>query len=120
MNIPKFIPNWIAGVEKASVNSKSFNKLNPADGKTLFQVARSGAEDVNLAVKSCLSAQPQWAAVPPVKRGLILHDIVRTMIDKKEEIAHFVHNRMIRFKCCVTLDAYYVRDVYSHVSTSLV
>ena len=91
MNIPKFIPNWIAGVEKASVNSKSFNKLNPADGKTLFQVARSGAEDVNLAVKSCLSAQPQWAAVPPVKRGLILHDIVRTMIDKKEEIAHFVH-----------------------------
>ena len=91
MNIPKFIPNWIAGVEKASVNSQSFNKLNPADGKTLFQVARSGAEDVNLAVKSCLSAQPQWAAVPPVKRGLILHDIVRTMIDKKEEIAHFVH-----------------------------
>ena len=91
MNIPGVIPNWINGVEKVSVNNETFSKLNPADGIQIFQVARSVNEDINLAVESCKSAQPDWADVPPVKRGLILHDIVRTMIDKKEEIAHFVH-----------------------------
>ena len=91
MNIPGVIPNWINGVEKVSVNNETFSKLNPADGIQIFQVARSGKKDINLAVESCKSAQPDWADVPPVKRGLILHDIVRAMIDKKEEIAHFVH-----------------------------
>jgi alpha-ketoglutaric semialdehyde dehydrogenase len=91
MNIPEVIPNWINGVEKVSENNETFSKLNPADGIQIFQVARSGKEDINLAVESCKSAQPDWANIPPVKRGLILHDIVRAMIDKKEEIAHFVH-----------------------------
>ena len=91
MNIPEVIPNWINGVEKVSENNETFSKLNPADGIQIFQVARSGKEDINLAVESCKSAQPDWADVPPVKRGLILHDIVRTMIDNKEEIAHIVY-----------------------------
>jgi alpha-ketoglutaric semialdehyde dehydrogenase len=91
MNIPEFIPNWINGVEKVSENNETFSKLNPADGIQIFQVARSGKKDINLAVESCKSAQPDWADVPPVKRGLILHDIVRTMIDNKEEIAHIVY-----------------------------
>jgi len=91
MNIPRVIPNWIEGVESSAANGEVFPKLSPVDGKTIFQTARSRSEDVNLAVNSCRSAQPDWAAIPPVKRGLILHDIVRAMIEKKEDIAHIVH-----------------------------
>jgi alpha-ketoglutaric semialdehyde dehydrogenase len=91
MKIPKVIPNWIGGLEKLSANGEIFNKLSPANGKTLFQVARSRIDDITLAVNSCRRVQSEWAAIPPVKRGLILHDIVRAMIDNKEEIAHIVH-----------------------------
>ena len=91
MDIPKVIPNWIDGIENTAENGEIFDKLNPHDSKVLFQVVRSRTKDVNIAVDSCAIAQPKWAAVPPVKRGLILHNIVREMNDRKEEIANIVH-----------------------------
>jgi aldehyde dehydrogenase (NAD+) len=89
--IPTIIPNWINGKEVKAISGKSFNKINPANGEILCQGARSQAEDISQAVESAINSQPKWAAIPPVKRGLILHDIVRAMIDNKEEIAHIVH-----------------------------
>ena len=91
MNIPKIVHNWIGGVEKAAVNNKTFKKLNPANGKHIANIARSDSKDVELAVKTSLVAQEEWAAIPPVKRGLILYDIVNAMIERKEEIAQIVH-----------------------------
>ena len=89
--IPQIIPNWIAGAETAALSKELFDKLNPADGKRLCQVVRSQSEDIKQAVESAKCAQPAWAETPPVKRGLILHDIVLHMIERKEEIAHIVH-----------------------------
>jgi acyl-CoA reductase-like NAD-dependent aldehyde dehydrogenase len=89
--IPTIIPNWINGKEVKAISGKSYNKINPANGEILCQGARSQAEDISQAVESAKNSQPKWAAIPPVKRGLILHDIVRAMIDNKEEIAHIVH-----------------------------
>ena len=86
MNFPDIIPNWINGVESPADSGKTFIKLSPANGKELFQVSRSNAKDVSIAVESCKVAYSQWSANPPVKRGLILHDIVIGMIKQKEEI----------------------------------
>ena len=89
--IPKVIPNWINGKEVQAISGEYFNKLNPANGKRLCNGVSSHVEDINKAVESAKNSQSEWADTPPVKRGLILHDIVREMIDNKEEIAQIVH-----------------------------
>lgn len=88
--LPELIPNWVNGVEQVSISKNSFDKLDPTNGKSIYKVARSFKEDVVIAVESAKKAQLVWANIPPVKRGLILHDIVTGMIEYKEEIARIV------------------------------
>ena len=87
---PAEVPNWIAGEERFAVSGELFDKLNPANGRLLCRVARSRAEDVRLAVEVAKRAQPAWADTPPVQRGMILHEIVKGMQARQEEIAHIV------------------------------
>ncbi|MBH30582.1 MAG: aldehyde dehydrogenase [Candidatus Marinimicrobia bacterium] len=91
MKMPKFIPNWVDGKECETIESTSFEKINPADGLVLFSVARSQKADIDIAVESAKNSQSDWASIPPVKRGLMLHDIVMRMMGRKNEIAEVVH-----------------------------
>ncbi len=86
----KQVPNQIAGSECWPVLGKKLNKFCPSDGKLLFETARSYHEDVLQAVDSAKKAQPMWADTPPVQRGMILHEIVLRMKDRKKEIAQIV------------------------------
>jgi len=88
--IPNKVLNWVEGKESLALSKEFFDKLNPANGKRICQVTRSQSEDINQAVESAKRAQPQWATTPPVKRGLILHNIVLQMIEQKEKIAEIV------------------------------
>ena len=90
MSVPDTVPNWIGGRERMAVQREFFDKLDPADGSKLCRVARSRAEDVAQAVAAAKEAQPSWADVPPVERGMILHAIVRGMENRREEIAAIV------------------------------
>ena len=90
MSIPDFIPNWIDGHEQVADAGEVFPKLNPASGQLICQVARSKVPDVEQAIQVARQAQPAWADVPPVQRGMILHKIVRGMEDHQEEIARIV------------------------------
>lgn len=87
---PTEIPNWTNGQERPAISGELFDKLNPANGKLLCRVARSAAEDVNLAVKTCRRAQPTWADVSPVRRGEILHDLAIELRRCREEVAKIV------------------------------
>jgi alpha-ketoglutaric semialdehyde dehydrogenase len=87
---PAQIANWISGTERQAVGGESFDKLNPADGQLLCRATRSRAIDVQLAVEAARSAQPDWAAVPPVRRGAILHSVVTSLLQERETIAHVV------------------------------
>lgn len=87
---PSNIPNWINGQEVSTASSQLFDNLNPANGRLICKVARSQGEDVNAAVSSASSAQPAWAAIPPVKRGSILHDVAMGMQARREDIARVV------------------------------
>ncbi len=86
-----FIPNWINGQETAAMSQKKFRKLNPANGEVIFNVARSSKNDVDKTVETALAKAEGWAATPPVQRGLILHNIVRKLIERKEEMGRMVH-----------------------------
>ena len=70
--IPVKTPNWLDGREVFSVSGETFNKINPANGQVLCKVARSTAEDIDIAVNSAKRAYPVWADTPPVQRAITL------------------------------------------------
>ena len=88
--ISKFIQNFIDNKDCQSIDNKTFLNLNPANGETICEVARSNNKDVSVAIESAKSAQKLWATTPPVQRGLILHQIVIEMINNREHIAEIV------------------------------
>jgi acyl-CoA reductase-like NAD-dependent aldehyde dehydrogenase len=87
---PAQIPNWIGGTERHALDGELFDKLNPADGRVLCRTARSRSSDVDLAVTAAKSAQPNWANTPPVRRGMILHSVVTTLMRERERVARIV------------------------------
>ena len=88
--MPELIANWIDGAEVGAVSGETFDKLNPHDGTKLASVARSRREDIRAAVEAAKRAQPAWAEVPPVQRGMMLLNIVRLMQDRQADIARVV------------------------------
>lgn len=89
-NYPQQLPNWIAGRELLAQGELLFDKLNPHDGQVIARVARSLPPDVEAAVQAARHAQPAWAAIPPVRRGLQLHEVTLALKRQREQMAHLV------------------------------
>lgn len=87
---PRLIPNLIGGVERPSRDGRVLDVINPHDGAGIAEVARSGWEDVALAVEAAAEAQPAWAAMPAVQRGHVLHQICNVFEQRQSEIAEIV------------------------------
>jgi acyl-CoA reductase-like NAD-dependent aldehyde dehydrogenase len=90
LDAPDLVSNWIGGRETAACTGECFTKRAPADGRKLFEVARSRDADIDAAVAAARAAQPEWAASAGVRRGLILHDVVLGMQREREAIAQAV------------------------------
>ena len=88
--IPSTIPNQIAGRAVEASDGRTFAKMDPATGRAICEVARSGAADVRLAVETAKAAQPAWAATTVVKRGEILRQIALLMQEHRDAIAELV------------------------------
>ena len=88
--IPAVIPNHIGGQAAPSIDGRSFAKVDPATGREICRVSRSGAADVRLAVEAAKRAQPAWAAMTAVKRGEILRQIAIRMRERRGAIAALV------------------------------
>ncbi len=88
--LPDTIDNWINGAELVPANNTYIEKFNPVTGDVLLRVARSKTVDVDLAVETAKLSQPAWADIPPVQRGMILHEIVVLMQKNKKELAEVV------------------------------
>ena len=84
------IPNWIDGCELPALSGAWFQKLNPANGRLLCQAARSASGDVEQAVAAGRKAQLSWAALPSVRRGMILYGVVMALQREREKVARFV------------------------------
>ena len=57
----KNIDNFIGGKSVAPVRGQYFDNLSPVTGKPLCQVARSTAEDIELALDAAHKAKDSWA-----------------------------------------------------------
>ena len=62
----------IGGCRRAASSGALFDVLAPADGRLLAQVARGGADDVELAVSAARQGYQQWSALAPGRREAAL------------------------------------------------
>jgi acyl-CoA reductase-like NAD-dependent aldehyde dehydrogenase len=87
---PAVIPNQIGGADAAAADGRTFEKIDPATGRLLCQVVRSGKADIARAVDLGRAAQPAWAATTVVKRGDVLRQIALLMREHRNELADLV------------------------------
>jgi aldehyde dehydrogenase (NAD+) len=88
--IPSVIPNQVGAADMRAGDGRTFAKVDPATGREICQVARSGAADIRLAVELAKKAQPAWAQTTVVKRGDILRQIALLMREHRSAIAALV------------------------------
>ncbi|HEC14097.1 MAG TPA: aldehyde dehydrogenase [Acidiferrobacteraceae bacterium] len=87
---PEVIPNWIAGVEVFSESGNTIDKCSPHSGEVISRITRSTSVDVLNAIKAAKASQTEWAEVPPVQRGYLLHQICNRMEEQQATIAKIV------------------------------
>lgn len=88
--IPGAILNWINGETVAALSGAWADKRNPANGRVLCRLARSGTADIERAVEGAQAAQSSWATTPAVRRGEILYDVAAALKRRREEMAAIV------------------------------
>ncbi|MFT6169460.1 MAG: aldehyde dehydrogenase, partial [Celeribacter sp.] len=64
--------NFIGGAFVAPVNGKYFDNITPIDGSVVCEVARSDADDVNLALDAAHAAKVAWGKTSATERSNIL------------------------------------------------
>ncbi len=64
--------NFIGGKWVAPVNGEYFDVISPITGKPYTQAARSGAEDVELALDAAHAAADKWGKTAPAERANLL------------------------------------------------
>lgn len=79
---------FIDGKWQVPLSSSYFETVNPADEKTLSQIAQANAADVDLAVKAARTAYENvWSKLSGAERGKYLFRIARLMQEKARELA---------------------------------
>ncbi|AFA71368.1 alcohol dehydrogenase [Gordonia polyisoprenivorans VH2] len=79
--------NWIGGQWTPPVKGQYFENPSPVDGKTFCEVARSTAEDIDLALDAAHKAAPQWGKTSVAERSLVLLRIADRLEENLEKIA---------------------------------
>ncbi len=79
--------NFIGGKSVAPVRGQYFENLSPVTGKPLCQVARSTAEDIELALDAAHKAKDSWGKTSPAERAVILNKIADKMEANLELLA---------------------------------
>ena len=79
--------NWIGGEWVAPVKGRYFENPSPVNGKTFCEVARSGAEDIELALDAAHAAAPAWGKTSVAERAVILNKIADRIEQNLEMLA---------------------------------
>ena len=79
--------NWIGGQRVAPVKGQYFENVSPINGKPFTEVARSTAEDIELALDAAHAAAPGWGKVSATERSNVLLRIADRMEANLELLA---------------------------------
>ena len=67
--------NWIGGKWVPAVRGQQFDNPSPIDGRVICTVARSTAEDVELALDAAHAAREAWGRTSPMQRSTLLNKV---------------------------------------------
>ncbi|KQR99480.1 aldehyde dehydrogenase [Williamsia sp. Leaf354] len=87
MNFESRYDNWIGGKWTPPVKGQYFENPSPVNGKTFCEVARSTAEDIDLALDAAHAAAPAWGKTSVAERSLVLLKIADRIEANLEKIA---------------------------------
>ena len=80
--------NFIGGKWLAPVNGQYFDVITPITGKVYTKVARSTAEDIELALDAAHAAADKWGRTPPAERANLLLKIADRIEANLERLAY--------------------------------
>jgi aldehyde dehydrogenase len=79
--------NFIGGKWVPAVKGQTFDNISPIDGRVVCTVARSTAEDVELALDAAHAAREAWGRTSPTERSLALLRIADRIEQKLDLLA---------------------------------
>ncbi len=79
--------NWIGGKHVPPVKGQYFENITPVTGKPFCEIARSTAEDIELALDAAHAAAPGWGRTSPTDRSNVLLKIANRMEANLEALA---------------------------------
>jgi len=79
--------NWIGGERVAPVKGQYFENVSPVTGQVFCQIARSTAEDIELALDAAHAAAPAWGRTSITERSNILLKIADRIEQNLELLA---------------------------------
>ncbi len=79
--------NFIGGEWVAPVKGRYFENLSPVTGKPFCEVARSSAEDVELALDAAHKAKASWGKMPAAERANLLNKVADRIEENLEMLA---------------------------------
>jgi aldehyde dehydrogenase len=79
--------NYIGGKFVAPVKGEYFDNISPIDGKVFTKAARSGKEDIELALDAAHQAFPSWSKLSVTNRSNILLKVAQVIEDNLEYLA---------------------------------
>ncbi|RNG20709.1 aldehyde dehydrogenase family protein [Streptomyces botrytidirepellens] len=78
-------PAYIGG--KHLDGAETYDNIDPADGRSLGTVIRSGRREIDLAVEAARAAQPGWYATPVADRAVALTRLADAITAESETLA---------------------------------
>ena len=84
---PERYDNFIGGKWVAPQAGRYFDNVSPINGKPICRIARSGAEDVELALDAAHAAKDAWGCTAAAERALILTRIADRMEANLDKLA---------------------------------
>jgi aldehyde dehydrogenase len=79
--------NFIGGQWVAPVRGQYFDNITPVTGQKLGDIARSTAEDIELALDAAHQARDKWGRTAPAQRAAILNKIADRMEERLDSLA---------------------------------
>jgi len=79
--------NFLGGTFREPVAGRYFENVSPVTGKPFCEIARSDADDVELALDAAHAAKAAWGRTSPAERAGVLNAIAQRMEDNLELLA---------------------------------
>jgi aldehyde dehydrogenase (NAD+) len=88
------IQNYIGGQWVDAQSGATFETSNPATEQLIGVAAKSGAADVEAAVRAAADAYKSWRLTPAPRRGEILYRVAQIISERKEALARLMTQEM--------------------------